>query len=78
MLTSVDNSGIRLNWMFGCLDRRDFDVLFNFALNDWICGNLGEGGGLDVGICSVRETPSVCKGKEEQYLTSNAQMLTHD
>jgi hypothetical protein len=52
VLTSVDNSGIRLNWMFDCLDRRDFENLFNFALNDWVCGNLGEGGGLDVGICS--------------------------
>lgn len=59
MLTSVDNSGIRLNWMFDCLDRRDFESLFNFALNDWICGNLGEGGGLDVGICSIREMRSV-------------------
>lgn len=78
VLTSVDNSGIRLSWMFDCLDRRDFESLFNFALNDWICGNLGERGGLDIGIFSIRETPSVCEGEEEQYLTSDAQMLTHD
>lgn len=68
MLTSVDNSGIRLNWTFDCLDRRDFESLLNFALNDWICGNLGEGGGLDVGICSMRETRSVCKGRKNNSL----------
>ncbi len=66
LLTSVDNGGIRQDWMFDCLDRRNLMSLFNLALNDCVCGNLGKRGGLDVGIYSIREAPSdVYEGEEE-------------